>query len=265
MKNRPQTDQEIITWLQQEQAQPFSGWDFSYIRDRRIPLGSLPWDYAAMVKRHLLRATSLLDTDTGGGERLAEVLTNTGFKGKVSAVEAYSPNVSIARGRLAEFGVEVHDTSPDAGDTIAFDDASFDLVTNRHGGSVDNDEVFRILSPSGIYVSEQVGDRTNVELLEIFDSAPTVFESSPYNAEAWGRALTELGFAIEGRQEHTYPVRFHDVGALVYYLKAIPWAVPEFSLERDAATLIELHRRAADRGYAIDATYHAYIVAARKP
>jgi hypothetical protein len=37
--------------------------------------------------------------------------------------------------------------------------------------------------------------------------------------------------------------RFYDLGALVYYLKAIPWQVPDFSLEKfenELCTIYEL-------------------------
>ena len=54
-------------------------------------------------------------------------------------------------------------------------------------------------------------------------------------------------------------------GALVYYLKAIPWLVPGFSVDGYANTLIALHEQAQSQGYALDATYHTYLLIARKP
>lgn len=50
--------------------QPFSGWDFSYIRDR-WQASPAPWDYETIVRGHLADTTSLLDMGTGGGEFLA--------------------------------------------------------------------------------------------------------------------------------------------------------------------------------------------------
>jgi hypothetical protein len=36
---------------------------------------------------------------------------------------------------------------------------------------------------------------------------------------------------------------FTDVGAIVYYLKAVPWLVPGFSVDRHLDTLLTLHSR----------------------
>ena len=36
-------------------------------------------------------------------------------------------------------------------------------------------------------------------------------------------------------------VRFFDVGALVYYLRAIPWIVPDFDIDADRAALHRIH------------------------
>ncbi len=73
------TDEDIIAWLEQEYAQPFEGWDFSYLRGRRTPLGSLPWDYGSIVLRYLSKSSSVLDIDTGGGEALAGILAKSDF------------------------------------------------------------------------------------------------------------------------------------------------------------------------------------------
>lgn len=39
---------------------------------------------------------------------------------------------------------------------IPFDDASFDLIINRHG-EFDAPELYRLLKDNGIFVTEQVG------------------------------------------------------------------------------------------------------------
>ena len=69
----------------------------------------------------------MLDIDTGGGEVLADLLSTTFNTTAVSAIEGYAPNVAIARQKLAEFGVDVYDTS---NTQVRFDDTTFDLVLN---------------------------------------------------------------------------------------------------------------------------------------
>ncbi len=256
------TDEDVLNWLQEEYTHPFEGWDFSYLEGRRIPLGALPWDYGVTVTPYLNKATSLLDIDTGGGEALADLLTTSAFSGKAHAVEAHAPNVPIARNRLSELGVDVIDTSERPAPLAA---ETFDLLIDRHGGSLPPLEIFRILKPGGHYITEQIGDQTNHELREVFGASPAVQPDWPHNAADASRTFEEIGFDVETLEEHRFPIRFADVGALVYYLKAVPWEVPGFSIAENAEALLQLHKRSADRGYAIDATYHAYLLVARKP
>lgn len=255
------TDDEVIEWLEQEYAQPFEGWDFSSLHGRRTPLGSLPWDYGGIATRNLHDATSVLDLDTGGGEILSKILEATSYNGHVAALEAYAPNVAIARQRLQRFGVEVHDAS---NQNAQLADGTYDLVLNRHGGSLTPQQIQRVLHNDGVLVTEQIGDRSNVELREYFAAQPPSFPDWPHNADDAANAFSDIGLVPLQCTEHTYPVRFYDVGALVYFLKAIPWEIPGFSVAGYADALLQLHRGVSDRGFAIDSTYHAYLLVARK-
>jgi SAM-dependent methyltransferase len=262
MHNNPTSDAEIIAWLKREYAQPFTGWDFSYLDRRRVPRGALPWHYAGIVLAHLPHAKSLLDIDTGDGEAFAEILQQANFQGHAAAVETHAPNRPLARKRLAPLGAQPHDTVAGA---APFNDASFDLVINRHGGSLDPREIFRILQRGGRCVTEQLGERTNHELRELFNCEAVTAGTWPHDAGDARSMFGELGFVVEEILEHSYPVRFMDVGAMAYYLKAIPWEVPEFSIDRYATTLVALHHATSQQGFCIDATYHAYLLVARKP
>jgi SAM-dependent methyltransferase len=258
---KEQTEAEVIAWLKREYAQPFEGWDFSYLAGRRNPIGRLPWDFESIAMNFLADHSSLLDVDTGGGEMLSKLLHRSGFEGRACAVEAFAPNVPIARKCLTSQKVEVYDASQCA---PTFDDGTFDLILDRHGGSISPLEVHRILRAGGHFVTEQIGDHTNTELRELFGSTPVLRPEWPHNAEDASDVFSQLGFTNEEIAEHSYPVRFMDAGALVYFLKAIPWEVPGFSVERHSEVLLQLHRDSEDRGFAIDATYHAYLLVARK-
>ena len=58
------------------------------------------------------------------------------------------------------------------------------------------------------------------------------------------RALEAAGFAVRDAREALPLARFADVGAVVYYLKAIPWQIPDFSVDLYFDGLKELERRA---------------------
>ncbi|MCB0048432.1 MAG: hypothetical protein KDE24_02665, partial [Caldilinea sp.] len=55
--------------------------------------------------------------------------------------------------------------------------------------------------------------------------------------------LRAAGLAIVDVQDWQGSLRFLDVGALVYYLKAVPWLVPGFSVATQRDTLFALQDR----------------------
>ena len=62
--------EELMEFMIQEYEHPFTGWDFSHIRDR-IVSSPLPWSYPSKVLPRIRKVKSLLDMGTGGGEFLA--------------------------------------------------------------------------------------------------------------------------------------------------------------------------------------------------
>ena len=55
------------------------------------------------------------------------------------------------------------------------------------------------------------------------------------------RELEENGFTILEAKEAFPFQRFYDIGAIVYYLKAIPWQIPDFTVERYYEELYRIH------------------------
>ena len=112
-------------------AQSHEGWDFSYIRDRWHSENP-PWMYGDEVLSRLDDVESMLDMGTGGGEFLLTLHERASkWPFRVTATEGYAPNVSVAARNLEPIGVEVVGYESD--EALPFEDASFDLVINRHG------------------------------------------------------------------------------------------------------------------------------------
>lgn len=65
------------------------------------------------------------------------------------------------------------------------------------------------------------------------------------------------------RREEYPPVEFIDIGAVVYYLKAIPWQVGDFTPEKYYARLGKIHNIIQERGKFVSAT-HRFFIEARK-
>lgn len=53
--------------------------------------------------------------------------------------------------------------------------------------------------------------------------------------------LKENQFEVLYSNEEFLIQRFYDVGALVYYLKAIPWQIPDFSIGKYEKNLYDIH------------------------
>ena len=246
-------------------ALPFSGWDFSPIATRRRE-GTPPWDYAALLRERIRPDTTLVDLGTGGGEFLASLapLPRNSF-----ATEGYPPNLPVAQRRLAPLGVRVLPVGADL--RIPLPDRSVDLVADRHE-AFSAPEVFRVLRPGGWFLTQQVGSENHRELLEELGppetSADGAHRDPPTNRVG---NVTELadeiatsGLEVRDRREAMYSTEFLDVGAVAFYLRAIPWEVPEFSLERYRAPLHRIDREIQRTG-SFRVTDHRLLVVAQRP
>lgn len=196
-----------------EEAFAFKGWDFSHIRGRWEG-ENLPWDYETILRTYLKTTDSLLDMGTGGGE----FLLTLGHPHKlISVTESYPPNVELCQKTLSPLGITVAQTYDD--EKLPFDDASFDIVINRHE-SFDPAEVSRVLQSGGYFITQQVGGSNDRDLCErlISDFTPPF---PAHTLENNANVLKTLGFEILKAEEIFTPIRFFDVGALAYFAKII--------------------------------------------
>ncbi|QIE37516.1 class I SAM-dependent methyltransferase [Bacillus tropicus] len=233
----------------------FSGWDFSFISETgRMKSGPLSWSYGSTAFQLMQHAESMLDMGTGGGEFLSMLQP---FPSTIYATEGYAPNVPIARKKLEPLGVTVVEVTDDT--VLPFQDEQFDLIINQHE-SYAASEVKRILSPNGVFLTQQVGGLDCAVLNEQFGS-PLNSEFASWSLEAACSKLKENGFTIlEAKEEFPFQC-FYDVGAIVYYLKAIPWQIPDFTVERYYEELYHIHEIILQKGY-FDVKQHRFIIKA---
>lgn len=121
----------------------------------------LPWDYSKIIRHYLLPEMKLLDIDTGGGEFLLSLKHPLCH---LSATEAYSPNVELCKEKLLPLGVDFREA--DGLTKLPFNNETFDIVINRHGAFNEN-EIWRVLKPKGIFITQQVGAENDRELVEL--------------------------------------------------------------------------------------------------
>ena len=243
-------------------AAPVDGWGFGWL-DGRATEQRPSWGYAGMLVHRVSTVEAVLDIQTGGGEVFSEVLRrSTRAPLRVEATEAWLPNLVIARSNLAPFGATVAEVAID--EPLPFEEASFDLVISRHPVLTLWPEVARVLRPGGTFFSQQVGDGSNRELYEfLMGPQPPDGPSSrsPRQAE---RDAANAGLAVTDLREEPLLTTFNDIGAVVYFLRKVPWTVPDFSVEGYLPRLRALHEQIACHG-PFQAHAQRFLIEAQKP
>jgi SAM-dependent methyltransferase len=234
----------------------FSGWDFSWLNGRWHEAAP-SWDYRQLVQARIKNAASLLDMGTGGGEFLSSL---TDLPPTTYATEGYAPNIPVAKERLEPLGINVVQVVDD--NALPLPSNAFDLVINRHE-SYALPEVFRILRPGGLFLTQQVGPRNCVELNQYLE-APLEPDIHSWSLAQENTAVEEAGFRIRRSEKQLLDSIFYDIGAAIYYLKVIAWQIPDFSIEAYRDRLEAMHRLIERQG-AFYATAQRFLIEAEKP
>ncbi|WP_329382324.1 class I SAM-dependent methyltransferase [Streptomyces sp. NBC_01716] len=233
------------------------GWDFSWL-DGRATEERPPWGYARAMAERMARATAALDIQTGGGEVLASVPT---LPPLTVATEGWPPNVARATALLHPRGAVVvsdRDEPP-----LPFADAAFDLVVSRHPVKAWWTEIARVLRPGGTYFSQEVGPASVFELVEYF-LGPQPDGRTARDPERARAAAEAAGLDVVDLRTAALRTEFHDIGAVVYFLRKVIWLVPGFTVDRYRDQLAALHRRIETEGPFV-ATTTRFLIEAVKP
>ena len=165
----------------------------------------------------------------------------------------------MARARLRPLGVRVVRAASEDDAPMPFADGAFDLILNRHA-AFNAREVARVLSDGGAFLTQQTSGMWAWDLQAAFGASP----QTPDAAMAkYAPLLREAGLEIVDAQEWHGQLKFADVGAVVYYLKAIPCEVPGFGVRSHFDGLIALQERLEAEG---ELSFYAgkFLIEARK-
>ena len=217
-----------------------------------------PWSYLGRASALMQESMSVLDMGTGGGERLLELRDD--WPGKVVVTEEYPPNVKLANERLGAVGVQVVVVALRRDGPMPFESGEFDLVLNRHSG-LNCAEVARILAPGGTFLTQQVHGLWAQDLHAAFDTTPQWPDAT---LDFYLPKLEAAGLTIEKAEEWLGRLAFLDVGAVVYYLRAVPWLVVGFSVESHTEHLLQLQGRLEREGELVFEA-RKMLIEARKP
>lgn len=258
MKAKPLSDTpDFDSLVRAAEEMPFHGWSFGALGDR-WQRGEPEWDLRRLIRDCFRTVSSFLDLGTGGGEFL---LSLAPLPKRTFATEGYAPNVAVARERLGPLGVKVLPIGTD--ERIDLPPESVELVLSRHE-AFDASEVARVLVPNSTFITQQVGGRNYEELERRFRVAPEPGFNHVDTLAHFAEEISSAGLTVQTARESVFPERFLDVGAVVYFLRAAPWEVPGFSVQRDRAALEGIHAEIRRRGY-WELVAHRLLVIANKP
>ncbi|WP_329275165.1 class I SAM-dependent methyltransferase [Streptomyces sp. NBC_00691] len=200
------------------------GWDFSWL-DGRATERRPSWGYHRLLGERLARASAGLDVQTGGGEVLAGVPT---LPRTMVATESWPPNLARATALLHPRGAVVV-ADPDE-PPLPFADAAFDLVTSRHPATVWWSEIARVLRPGGTYLAQHVGPASVWELAEYF-LGPQPEAARHRHPDDESAAARDAGLDVVDLRSERLRMEFHDIGAVIWFLRKVIWIVPGFTVE----------------------------------
>ncbi|MBR3808202.1 MAG: HAD-IIB family hydrolase [Lachnospiraceae bacterium] len=243
-------------WMEEEKAAHIHGWDFSHINGRYEESAELPWNYKQIIKQYLNDDMNILDYDTGGGEFLLSLIHPFD---KTSATEGYPPNVKLCKEILLPLGIDFKECNNPK--DIPFESESFDMIINRHG-DFNAKELYRLLKKGGIFITQQVGEDNDRDLVEIV--LPNTEKPFPHmNLKEQKRVFDHAGFQIIKEGEAYCPIIFYDVGAFVWFAHIVEWEFPNFSVDKCFENLLEMQKMIEDKGRVVGTT-HRYLIVAKK-
>ncbi|MEV5430082.1 class I SAM-dependent methyltransferase [Streptomyces sp. NPDC052701] len=236
---------------------PTEGWDFSWFEGRATEARP-SWGYATSMAGRLAGAHAVLDVQTGGGEVLDFALARAPRRPPLTvATEGWPPNVAKATALLRPRGVAVVAAPEDA--PLPFADGAFDLVVSRHPVRPHWNEIVRVLRPGGTYFAQHVGPGSAFELVEHF-LGPQPEEARDARHPDRERAAAEAaGLEVVDLRAERLRMEFHDIAAVVHFLRKVVWMVPGFTVEAYEPQLRALHRRIEAEGpFVAHSTRHLF-------
>lgn len=121
--------------------------------------------------------------------------------------------------------------------------------------------MFRILKPGGRLITQQV----DLDWYDDFYAALGL--KVPEQAESWlPLALDQLrsvGLEIVAARRGEEHQSFRDIGAFIWYLRAVSWNIPDFDLTQHDAALRRIHTEMNDGPLVI--RQRRFLVVAKRP
>jgi len=232
--------------VREAERAPVEGWDFRWLDGRAVE-DRPSWHYFDRVVERAAACSALLEVEAGVGRMIGSLPV---LPPRAVATEGYPPSVVVAAPRLRARGVPLVVTSP-VRPGLPFASGTFDLVVSRHPVAPWWQEIARVLAPGGSYIAQHVGPHSLRSLSEfLMGPLPQADRRDP-GVER--RAAEAAGLVVRTLEVERPRTAFFDVGAVVHFLRLVPWIVPDFEVARYRDRLGALHE-AIERDGAFETT-----------
>lgn len=243
--------------LDEAERVPVGAWDFRWLEGRAVE-DRPSWRYFDRVAERAADVSSLLEIQAGVGSMIGALPSLPMLS---VATEGFPPSIVHAAPRLRARGVPLVVTAQ-ASPELPFADGSFELVISRHPIEVWWDEIARVLQPGGTYFAQHVGPHSLRSLSEfLMGPLPDSSEREPHLERLESERAGLIMRTLRLEQPRT---AFYDIGAVVYFLRLVPWIVPGFTVLTYRDSLLELHT-AIERDGAFETTACRTLIEATKP
>lgn len=214
---------------------PIDSWDFGWLDGRAVEERPT-WRYFDQASERALDVSTLLELQAGVGAMIGRFASLPQLS---VATEGFPQSVAKAAPLLRARDVHLVVTSQ-THEALPFAAATFELVISRHPTEVWWREIARVLEPGGTYFAQHVGPHSLRSLSEFLMGHPLP-DTSNRDTEVERRGAEAAGLVVQRiRLEHPRTA-FFDVGAVVYFLRLVPWIVPDFTVTKYRHALRELH------------------------
>lgn len=234
------------------------GWDFSRIENRTKTVGE-KWDFLEVVRNYVTNETILLDIGTDGGRKLLRVAISVkkayGIDHQKSMITTANRNLAKSKRSNVEFKLADARKLP-------FPEESFDVVMCRHAPFY-SEEVFRVIKPNGVFITQQVGEEDKQNIKEVFGRGQSFGQKTGRFMNVCIQELKNAGFKILRTNTYNATEYYADMADLIFLLRNTP-IIPDFDMERDERYLKEVEKKYKTKN-GIKTNSFRFLIICKKP
>ena len=213
------------------------GWDFSKII-RRMKVVGKKWSFLEIIKKYISKETILLDIGTGGGEKLLQIAK---FVKRAYGIDNTRGMIATAKKNLTKSKISNIEFKLADAKKLPFPNEYFDVVISRHAPFYAK-EVYRVLKPNGLFITQQVGEKDAENIKRIFGRGQSFGKKSGTLMNKYIQELKNSGFKILRKDTYNATVYYANMADLIFILKNTP-TIPDFNIKKDQKFLEEIEQK----------------------